>query len=75
MWICIITNNAGINLPINDLGIILNPGEQRDFGQFFTIDQVKASKNLFDLVASQGVIVNNGRKNLNVSKGLQYLEW
>ena len=75
MWECYVLNNTGVLFPVNDLNIRLQAGEMRKLSATHSLDKIKSSIDLYNAVASQSIIINNGSKNLNPNKGLRFISY
>jgi len=75
MWICIAINNTGVDFAIDDLAVRFIPGEARELSKLFTRDAILSSRDLFNGVDSQSIIINDGSKNLKKKQALKYISY
>lgn len=72
-WTVIIKNNSGSTVELEDFGIELLNGTQKDFTNYFAYDEISGSKELKDKVSSADLVVNDGSSDLSASEGAEYI--
>jgi hypothetical protein len=72
-WTVIIKNNSGSTVELEDFGIELLNGTQKDFTNYFAYDEISGSKELKDKVLSSDLVVNDGTNDLTAANGAEYI--
>jgi hypothetical protein len=75
LTIIIAKNVAGIDLLIDDLGILLLSGTTRILTDNFSKLDIAESVNLYTYVNSGQIVINNGTRDLSVAEGLQEINF
>ena len=71
--IIIAKNVAGIDLLIDDMGILLLSGTSRTLSDNFTEVDICESINLYNYVSDGQITLNNGTRDLTIAEGLEFL--
>jgi len=72
-WTVIIKNNSGSTVELEDFGIEMLNGTQKDFTNYFAYDEISGSKELKDKVSTGELVVNDGTSDLSSSDGAEYI--
>ena len=66
-------NTAGIDLLIDDMGIVLTSGSSRILSDNFTETDICNSTYLYDFINTGKIILNNGSRDLSLSESIELI--
>lgn len=74
MTTVIAKNPGAVNVGIEELGIIVKAGEQRDLTELFSLDEVTSATDLKTAVTAGQIVINDGSSDLSISDALLHLD-
>lgn len=68
-------NVSGSSITLEDLGLSLDPSEERDLSELFEFPVIAGAEILQASVASGDIVINDGVEDLSISDGLKHINW
>jgi hypothetical protein len=74
MTTIIAKNPGGSDIGIEDLGLVVKAGEQRNLTELFSLDDITQSESLKTRVSAAQIVINDGTSDLSISDALDHLD-